>query len=588
MKTRFVFRTLLLLCLLCIWGGANCAWAQETESTNVTDELTATGLGISSSKYNDFTSSEFESGAIYKGNAYQNTNKSKCIQINKATSGFFSSKSGGKVKSIKVNIQEGTNTLNVYGSNSAFTQLSDISKSTLIQGVTSTTTITVTDDYKYVGFVSANNKPIYISSIEIEWEKSSEYQPTAPTINPATQQFSKAFTATISAEEGAAIYYTTDGNDPTTESTKYDNGVEIPTATTTLKAIAVKDGAVSDVSTAVYTYVEAVDETLGTFENPLTPAQLIKYKANFNGKSVWVKGNIIGCATTNGNGYTVDSSDKTNYIKTNIAIGESGLESCVAVQLSNKTYINDTLNLKDNANRLNQSVLVCGTAEKYFNRMGIKTAKYFAFPDETFSVNTEEGYSTYYNASLPILMPTGVNAGAVTVSGDAMTVNYKYNGNETLENGDLVPAGVPVLIKAGKKGEYPLIYSASNKGDQPTKNDLVGQETTGTIEAEDGYYYYKLAYDDFTNKTDLGFYWGADEGGAFSVPAGKAYLKVAQTANKVASFRFDGSTVTAIGQVQTALEAGAKAVYSLDGRRVDAQRLAKGIYIVNGKKVIVK
>ncbi len=246
------------------------------------------------------------------------------------------------------------------------------------------------------------------------------------------------------------------------------------------------------------------------------------------------------------------------------------------------------MNFTKNTDLLNKSVMVYGTAQDYFGRKGIKAVKYFAFPDETFSVNTEEGYSTYYNASLPILMPTGVNAGAVTVSGDAMTVNYKYNGNETLENGDLVPAGVPVLIKAGKKGEYPLIYSAKNTGDQPTKNDLVGQETTGTIEAEDGYYYYKLAYDDYTNKTDLGFYWGAEEGGAFSVPAGKAYLKVAQTANKVASFRFDGSTVTAIGQVETAPEAGAKAVYSLDGRRVDAQRLAKGIYIVNGKKVIVK
>ncbi len=580
MKTRFVFRTLLLLCLLCIWGGANCAWAQETESTNVTDELTATGLGIKTS-YNDFTSSEFKSGAIYKGNALKNTSKSNCIQINKSGTGFFSSKSGGKVKSIKITFQESKNTLNVYGSNSSYTQVSDISKSTLIQGVTSTTTITVTDDYKYVGFVSKSGA-IYISSIEIEWEKSSEYQPTAPTINPATQQFSKAFTATISAEEGAAIYYTTDGNDPTTESTKYDNGVEIPAATTTLKAIAVKDGAVSDVSTAVYTYVEAVDETLGTFENPLTPAQLIKYGQNFNSKSVWVKGNLLGQANTSSDGYT------NSYSQTNIAIGEKGKNLCIAVEMKSDSYMSNSMNFTKNTDLLNKSVMVYGTAQDYFGRKGIKAVKYFAFPDETFSVNTEEGYSTYYNASLPILMPTGVNAGAVTVSGDAMTVNYKYNGNETLENGDLVPAGVPVLIKADKKGEYPLIYSAKNDGYQPNNNDLVGQETTGTIEAEDGYYYYKLAYDDFTNKTDLGFYWGAEEGGAFSVPAGKAYLKVAQTASKVTSFRFDGSTVTAIGQVETAPEAGAKAVYSLDGRRVDAHRLAKGIYIVNGKKVIVK
>ena len=233
--------------------------------------------------------------------------------------------------------------------------------------------------------------------------------------------------------------------------------------------------------------------------------------------------------------------------------------------------------------------MLYGKVETYFLQTGLKSVSFYTF-GETFSVNTEEGYSTYYYASAPTLMPTGVNGGTVTISNDKMTIDYKYNGNETLEGGDLVPAATPVLIRADKKGTYPLIYSASNKGNSAGTQNLVGQETAGTITAEDGYYYYKLAYDDYTAKTDLGFYWGAEDGGVFCVPAGKAYLKVAQTADKaVTAFRFDGTTVTGIGNV--AMDGAAqqvKSAYTIDGRRVDANRLTKGIYIVNGKKVVVK
>ena len=100
----------------------------------------------------------------------------------------------------------------------------------------------------------------------------------------------------------------------------------------------------------------------------------------------------------------------------------------------------------------------------------------------------------------------------------------------------------------------------------------------------EGFKYYKLAYDNYTEKTGLGFYWGAAEGGAFTVKPGLAYLAVpqAQAAN-VKGFSFDG-TQTGINGVEATAAKGA--IYNLNGQRVE--KAQRGIYIQNGKKFIVK
>lgn len=96
--------------------------------------------------------------------------------------------------------------------------------------------------------------------------------PNAPTFNPAGGDFTETQSVEISAEDGAMIYYTTNGDDPTTESILYNGAIEVST-TTPIKAIAVLNGAESSVSEAEYR-INIVDD-IATF---ITKAPTVETK----------------------------------------------------------------------------------------------------------------------------------------------------------------------------------------------------------------------------------------------------------------------------------------------------------------------
>ena len=76
-----------------------------------------------------------------------------------------------------------------------------------------------------------------------------------PTFTPDGGTFTSAQSVTISAANGATIYYTTDGSEPSTSSAVYDGNAITISTTTTLKAIAVKEGYKnSEIASATYTY----------------------------------------------------------------------------------------------------------------------------------------------------------------------------------------------------------------------------------------------------------------------------------------------------------------------------------------------
>ena len=74
---------------------------------------------------------------------------------------------------------------------------------------------------------------------------------TSPTISGNTQ-FTDSTQVSMSGPDGAEIHYTTDGSTPTAESAVYSEAFSL-SATTTVKAIAIKDGQSSEVVSKVFT-----------------------------------------------------------------------------------------------------------------------------------------------------------------------------------------------------------------------------------------------------------------------------------------------------------------------------------------------
>ena len=94
----------------------------------------------------------------------------------------------------------------------------------------------------------------YIPTSDPSWGKTPVVSISTPTFSVAAGEYTGAQHVTIScATEGTTIYYTTDGTEPTEQSTKYDAPITI-SKTTTLQAIAIDgEGNKSKVATANYT-----------------------------------------------------------------------------------------------------------------------------------------------------------------------------------------------------------------------------------------------------------------------------------------------------------------------------------------------
>ena len=133
---------------------------------------------------------------------------------------------------------------------------------------------------------------MYLTSISIDWEQGGTSTVTPPTITPDGGDILASQEISLSAEDGASIYYTINGDNPTTSSTLYTDPFTL-NSSATVKAIAVKDGVSSTVTSATFNVVAGVPTiaaalAYGSGQFIFAGEAVVTYQ---NGRNVWIRDN---------------------------------------------------------------------------------------------------------------------------------------------------------------------------------------------------------------------------------------------------------------------------------------------------------
>ena len=160
-------------------------------------------------------------------------------------------------------------------------------------------------------------------------------------------------------------------------------------------------------------------------------------------------------------------------------------------------------------------------------------------------------------------------------------------------SGDVIPAYTPLLIKRDDtSAALTAIYGATET--EPTSGY---DTTTGLVtKTETGFSMLGAATDyDVSNSITAGYSYALFDGeflkiddSTLDIPAHRCVLTIDEPLSAPRLSIVDG-TQTGIGHTETTeITERAGAWYSLDGRKLDKQPTAKGLYIYKGKKVVIK
>lgn len=580
-------------------GGVE-TWAQTTEKVVFADQGYTNNEKVTSYVGKDF-SIAFEQGETYT--SVPTYSKNKYLRLY-----------AGNIMTISSSTKMISKVVFTYSSNSY--KPSTDTEYKLSSGSYSAKSNTWTADAKKqtqsVTFTNAKSSQYRIQTIEVTFASTSSVLP-APIISEATKIFIDPFTVSLSTKATAAegILYTLDGTDPSLEkkaAKKYTEPIQI-SATTTLKAVSYAAKGTtyeySPIATATYTKqgddpIVIWSEDWSAFKEGIKPTKgenatyVCKDGASatkiYNGTSA---GGVSPELLINKKGGSLaitinDLKGVTNGLmftfKTNRDESEFQVSADNATILSNEV-IGDSKYTRKYIMVLNEGATSLTITLK--NSSTDSNARVDDLELSTYVGNfniTEAGYGTYYS-SKAYTMPKGVKGYTITGNeGTSLVMNEAYAA------GDVVPAKTALVVEGAANKYYTLVAKSTEL--TPANNKLHGSD-----EAEMTYVdgtnvkYYKLSYNNEGN--NLGFYWGSENGAAFTNGAHKAYLALNSETLLSQSRGFSladlahGVTTGINTTVKSATQSNF--IYDLNGRRINSLNgAAKGVYIMNGQKVLVK
>ena len=247
------------------------------------------------------------------------------------------------------------------------------------------------------------------------------------------------------------------------------------------------------------------------------------------------------------------------------------------------TYTAENVNTRQSLinNKKSQKVAKAGT----YNVAVARDMSYVILCENTegtIDTGTENYYATFSNPYSDIeLGGNGIEVYNVTVSGDQLVLTKRSDNK--------VAKGEGVLVKVTNNEAITVKpIDAGLTAASEAENYLVPTPVTAGTVSEPGYKLYRLAYDNFTNKTGLGFYLGNNDGSITYDPAKpyKAYLKVptAQAA-QIKKFLLNPQP-THVDGINVNEQETDKAIYDISGRRVENP--TPGFYIQGNKKIVIR
>ena len=316
------------------------------------------------------------------------------------------------------------------------------------------------------------------------------------------------------------------------------------------------------------------------------------------------RGQVGSCTLSDGvfTGYTTAPltltilKDGSNYYNIKCSGGYLKLtDSSKDLSLSSSTRTTLAISFDDNGNAKigfdqgKKYIVLNGTQLIAYTTYGTDSYKAVQLYRRVYVVNFPEatqGLTTFYNANYRYEVPADMKVYAVTAAEEGQPISL----TEPFKVGNYVKKGSAYLLK-GTPGTTIYLPTEDNKNGAEYNgvNYLEGARSDNgmTSSSKSDIYYYKLAIKD----GQPGFYWGAENGAAFQMTKPTtAYLAVPKSAvQQAAGLRIDLDAITGVKslemQVGKDLNDGDGQIYTLDGRRCTTVP-RKGMYIINGKKVI--